>query len=139
MTGVQTCALPISGFKESSPIAIELTRAESEIFEFEVDGIKLQFTVKVEGDLKSIGEHVITLSVNNEQYVIEESSVTVKISEKSAPASEQSWLTPLNIGIFAAIGGLALLVVILIIVSARRRVVYRGGGNEDGFDDYADE
>lgn len=129
----------ITGFKESSPIAIELTRAESEIFEFEVDGIKLQFTVKVEGDLKSIGEHVITLSVNNEQYVIEESSVTVKISEKSAPASEQSWLTPLNIGIFAAIGGLALLVVILIIVSARRRVVYRGGGNEDGFDDYADE
>ena len=130
----------ISGFKESSPIVIELTRAESEIFEVEVDGVKVQFTVTVAGDLKTAGEHVITISINNEEYVITEPSVTVKITQRSeTPAGADNWLTPLNIGIIAAVGALTLLVIVLIIVSARRRVVYRGGGNEDGFDDYADE
>ena len=95
MTGVQTCALPIS---------------------------TVTFKLAVNGDFKSVGGHVVTVTVDDANYYIANPYATVSISEAGG-------LSTLSWALIGAAGVMTLVAAVAITVAARRK-----GGAADEFD-----
>ncbi len=128
----------ISGFKDSDPVEIELKTATGGVFQMNVDGKMLVFTVVVEGDsnatlLKDKGNYTLMLSVDSGEYVIENPNATVSIRELiSSGKTVDGKITPLMIGILAALGVLLIMIIIAYIVAAKRKPAAAGYGDDDG-------
>ena len=134
-------AVTVKGFiDEAGDVELTLTADRNGVYSYVVnDGENriIRFTATVSGDLKSEGGSTVTLKIDNSNYVIENATATVSIT---VPDDNKIGISPLTIGIIAAVAALALVILITVIVVLKRKAArVKGGGyeDEDGFsDDY---
>ncbi len=124
----------VNGFvDEKIPVSFTMTETGGE-FGFDIDGTTVKFKLAVNGDFKSVGGHVVTVTIDNGNYVITNPYATVSISAAEGGISSLDWII-IAVAAVCAVGFVA-----AVVVAAKRKGggSRRGGYDGDGFNDVYD-
>lgn len=124
----------VNGFVDGeTPVSFTMNENGGE-FKFEIDGTTVTFKLAVNGDFKSVGGHVVTVTVDDANYYIANPYATVSISEAGG-------LSTLSWALISAAGVMTLVAAVAITVAARRKVGAADEFDAGGFNElyYEDE
>ena len=117
--------ITVKGFIDgATPVSFTIAEDGGE-FDFDIDGTTVKFTVHVNSDIKSVGGHTVSITVDDENYAITNSFVTVSIKEAGGLSASSKWL----IGLAVVLAAIA--IIAIVVAAKRKRVPVAYGNSED--------